>query len=247
MKVLIIPVAGQASRFQKGLRQPALKCLYTTGGIENCILYHQLSCADCFDKVIIVGGFLFDILSRVLEIEDFPNKDKIQLVKNEHYLEYGTMYSFSVGLKACQMYHPSEVVLMEGDLLFAPESFHKLDTVSGSAVTINREPIDASKAVVFYVGQKNKIRYLYDTTHELLEVPEPFRMIFNSAQIWKFHDWERLEQLHKNLTQQELAHTNLVLIQKYFDAFSFDEISCVCMRGWMNCNTVQDFKTGLSK
>lgn len=106
--------------------------------------------------------------------------------------------------------------------------------------------IRADKSVVFYFDASGKINYLYDVTHNLLEIREPFTAVYNSGQIWKFSNPERVESVFKSLTAQEWQGTNLVFVQRYFGGLKSGEYDLIPIKQWVNCNTVDDFrKTGV--
>ena len=242
MKILIVTVAGMSSRFSESLGYPCLKCLYNEGGFEESLLYRLVNQPYRFDLYVIVGGFRYEELVRAVR-ENFKElKDRILLVENRHYAEYGSGYSLYAGLERIRDMEFDEVVFAEGDLFVDGESFQKVCNAPGSVITCSREAILAEKAVVFYTDQAYGIHYLYDTEHRFLEVREPFRGMFHSGQIWKFADRERLYKAVSSIRREEWQGTNLVLVQKYFEMLRREEYEIITFRDWINCNTVSDYR-----
>ena len=93
MKALIITVAGTATRFNKDTSRDTLKCLYFQENPRYSLLYQILDKARSLDKYIIVGGYLFEELSAFINCNLQEFKDKIELVYNSHYEDYGSGYS----------------------------------------------------------------------------------------------------------------------------------------------------------
>ena len=242
MKVLIITAAGMSSRFSKSVGYPCLKCLYYKQDIRESLLYRLLRQAAGFDKYIIVGGFLFDELESGLR-ENFTEwNDRVVLVKNEKYAEYGSGYSLYLGLQAALEVKAAEIVFAEGDLYVDEMSFRKVLTSGSNVVTYNRDAILANKAVAFYFDMQNGIHYIYDAAHQALEIKEPFLGIFNSGQIWKFVQPEHLREAAVNIAEADWRGTNLVFVQKYFETLKRDEYELIGLERWINCNTVSDFE-----
>ena len=95
MKALIITVAGTATRFNKDTSRDTLKCLYFQENPRYSLLYQILDKARSLDKYIIVGGYLFEELSAFINCNLQEFKDKIELVYNSHYEDYGSGYSLT--------------------------------------------------------------------------------------------------------------------------------------------------------
>ncbi len=239
MKYLIITVAGTASRFNKDTEKETLKCLYYKDSPRFTLLNQLLENCGPYDKYIIVGGYLYAALTEYVKEHLKSYGDKISLVYNEHFRDYGSCYSLYKGLMA--MEEPGEATFVEGDLFFRKEEFQKVFHSKKSVLTINREPIYASKAVALYIGLDGRPHYLYDTKHSALTIPEPFVAIFNSAQIWKFHAPNKLEAALSSLKEEQLKGTNLEIVQAYFDRLSADEYEVAAFSEWYNCNTVADY------
>lgn len=248
MKILVITVAGISSRFSQSVGYDCLKCLYYEDTAEHTLLYHLLSSnMDYCDKVVIVGGFQYEVLSKSLNKWFYlPNKQitekDIILVKNEHYADYGSGYSLLLGLKKAFELGADEILFAEGDLYVKSESFKQIWEAKKDVVTESCEPILASKAVVFYSDQDGYIHYLYDTKHGTLQIQEPFAAIRNSGQIWKFIDIHKLEEICRGLSDEEQQGTNLIIIQKYFAIRPEKEYERITLPEWINCNTIKDYQ-----
>lgn len=242
MKILIITVAGMSSRFSESLGYSCLKCLYNENGIEESLLYTMIHQNGEFDYYVIVGGFKYDELKVVVEQEFSEIGGKILLVRNEHYDDYGSGYSLYLALERIKDMDFTEVVFAEGDLYVDRENFRKVYESVRDVVTCNTEMITADKAVAFYFDKNNGIHYIYDTDHDVLEINEPFRAIYNSGQIWKFVNSKRLRETMSLMTEREWYGTNLALIQKYFGNFERDQYDIVTFKEWINCNTLADYK-----
>ena len=239
MKYLIITVAGTATRFNRDTQEDTLKCLYYTDLPAYALLPQIIKNCGVYDKYIIVGGYLYDKLEKFFKEELSSYGDKIKLVYNEHFKDYGSGYSLYKGIKAIQ--EPGDVTFVEGDLFFKAEVFKQVYDSPKSVITINKEPIYANKAVALYINTDGRPRYLYDTNHQTLNIPEPFRAIFNSGQMWKFASSEKLFKAVSALTEEQLKGTNLEIIQAYFGEMNAEEYDVVTFNDWFNCNTVADY------
>lgn len=243
MKCLIITCAGMSTRFSRSVGYDCLKCTYSDGDFSESILYRSImNNNNYFDKIIIIGGFKFDELKKCIDKYFLDIVDKIVLVNNQKYAQYGSGYSLLLGLKKAFEYDTSEVIFMEGDLYINKNEFKILCEIDRNVITTNNEPIMASKAVAFYTDIEEKIHYIYDTEHNALQIREPFLSISNSGQIWKFKDIERLKNICENLDQREKEGTNLVIIQKYFGALKKEQYNIFNFSDWINCNTIDDYK-----
>lgn len=240
MKSLIVTVAGTATRFNRDTNAETLKCLYTETDYKATLLYQILKKAEHYDSFIIVGGFLFDALERFVRnnLQEFA--DRIRLVKNDHYSDYGSGYSLQLGIRTLPE-ETTEVVFVEGDLFNTKDSFETVDNTETNVITVNRDYITSDKAVALYINTDGKIRYIYDTSHEALEIPESFLAIYNSAQIWKFTDVGRLFSAGCR-SGEDIKGTNLVIIQNYFGDLDRDEYKIIEIDPWFNCNTVNDYR-----
>lgn len=243
MRILIVPVAGQATRFSEsvGDGKKHLKCLFNYGNVHDSILYKLLHLSDKFEKIIVVGGFMFEELKNKITDNFSDLSEKIEIVYNENFAKYGTGYSLFAGLKKAMEFAFSEVVLAEGDIFVDDKSFAKVVASTNDVITINANDIDAKNSVALYVNAHNKIKYIYDTNHESLNITEPFRAIFNSAQIWKFSNPQKLRQKFATAKDVDWQGTNLVFIQNYFSDVNFCDCELVKFSVWVNCNTIEDF------
>lgn len=242
MKVLIVTVAGVASRFNIELNEPVIKCLYHESKIEDSLLYQLVSLCESFDKIVIVGGYLFEHLKETIESDFQIFLNKIILVNNEYYSEYGSGYSLFLGIMAIHGLEVTELIFAEGDLFVDKLNFQNIISSPKNVITVNCEPILAKKSVVFYQDLEDKIHYLYDLNHGKLFIPEPFITIYNSAQIWKMNNIELLFQCLFELPEEQHKGTNLVLIQNYFDHLESKDYEIITMKVWFNCNTVNDYR-----
>lgn len=246
MKTLIVTVAGTATRFNKDTQTPTLKCLYEIGGYQNSLLYQILDKSREFDEYVIVGGYLYEKLEKFIEDNLQEFKSKIKLVYNPEYSTFGSGYSLIVGIQNSNP-KTSEVLFVEGDLYFEREEFKKIKDSSKNVFTVNHELITAKKAVVVYENEKGFLKYLYDTSHSYLQILEPFLAVYNSGQVWKFRDMDKLTNVLSTLTPNQVKGTNLEIIQGYFGDLTPDQYEMVVFNTWHNCNTVKDYETVYAK
>lgn len=246
MRTLIITVAGTASRFNRDTEEPTLKCLYEIGGSNYTLLYQILDKARDFDEFVIVGGYLFEKLEYFADTNLHEFKNRLKLVYNPEYSTFGSGYSLILGI---QNVNPKtqEIIFVEGDLYFNESDFKKIKNSKKNVFTVNRDLITAKKAVVVYENKDHHLRYLYDTSHSYLNISEDFIAVYNSGQVWKFQDLEKLSRTLENLSPQQVKSTNLEIIQEYFGNLTASEYEMVVFETWYNCNTVQDYKTVYSK
>lgn len=246
MKSLIVTVAGTATRFNQDTQEETLKCLYSIGGPENTLLYLILDKARDFDEFVIVGGFLYTKLEKYVNEELTEFRNKIKLIYNPEYKSYGSGYSLILGLQNASPL-TEEIVFVEGDLYFESYDFNKVKKSMLNVITTNKEPILAKKAVALYETQTHQIRYLYDTSHSFLEIKEPFVAIYNSGQVWKFIDMDKLAKVLNNITPAQEKGTNLEIIQGYFGDLDPEQYCIIEFSTWHNCNTVADYNIVYSK
>ena len=247
MRVFLTTVAGSATRFSESIGKPTVKCIYNREDPAKTLLNHMLTQAKDYDLFVVVGGFLIN------ELEDYINNnlpsefsEKVMLVNNEQYAEYGSGWSLYLGLDAALKIYGkdiTEVLFAEGDLFVDDESFSSVAGTKNSVITINSEAIKANKAVALYYDLENVPHYIYDTAHGQLKINEPFTAVYNSGQIWKFTDIELLTDLVLNGDPERFTGTNLVLINEYFQklAKNGETIDIISMKTWINCNTINDF------
>lgn len=246
MKTLIVTVAGTATRFNHDTVVPTLKCLYEIEGYRNTLLYQILDKTRDYDEYVIVGGYLYDRLGEFVKNYLGEFKDKIKLVYNPEFSTFGSGYSLILGIQNSNP-ESSEILFVEGDLYFDQDSFQMVKESDKAVFTVNHELITAKKAVVVYENENGRLRYLYDTSHSYLMIPEPFLAIYNSGQVWKFTDMKKLSDVLKILTPNQVRGTNLEIIQGYFGDLTPQEYKMVSFDTWHNCNTVKDYETVYAK
>ncbi len=238
MKALIITVAGESTRFRQTIGRDVLKCIYSEGDYRKTILSYQLSLADDFDKIVVVGGYKYDELTEFVNIN--YSDDRIVTLFNGEYNTYGSGYSLKIGIDYLRQFVVDEILFCEGDLYFDASSFKKITLDKNDVISANLEAIEAQKSVAFYTTLENKVKYIYDTAHQQLQINEPFRGIYNSGQVWKFTNQEVLDSVVDNLTQEQIEGTNLEIIEGYFSIST--NYTVVQFQNWINCNTANDYK-----
>lgn len=248
MKVLIVTAAGMAKRFNESLSVTGnscdvIKCLYSDGDPKETLLYRLLQDFCDVDKVIIVGGYKYKKLKNTIDIEpSFSEfRDRIVLINNENYEEYGSGFSLLKGLRAAINMNPDEIIFSEGDLFLDSGSCRRICDSDKNILTINKEAIYADKAVIMYMDENNGIHYIYDTSHGKLQINETFIAIFNSGQVWKFKNISRIKSVIDRLDKHDWYGTNLVFVEKYFNGLESSEYEIVEFEHWINCNTVEDY------
>lgn len=249
MRVFLTTVAGSATRFSESVGKPTVKCIFNREDPKKTLLNHMLTQASDYDVFVVVGGFLINELDEYINsVMPKEYRDKINLVNNEKYKEYGSGWSLYLGVKAVLDKFGTdfdEILFAEGDLFVDDASFGTVASSGESVITINSEAIKANKAVALYYDLNNVPHYIYDTAHGQLVINEPFTSIYNSGQIWKFADSSVLSRVMTDLPVDKHEGTNLVLINEYFRrlALSGKTIDIIQMKTWINCNTINDFVT----
>lgn len=241
MTVFITTVAGVASRFNRDLNTPTPKCIFYKQDPKATLLYGLLDRARDCDRLIAVGGYQYEALKAYAETHLTEFADKLELVYNPHYADYGSGYSLYLGLEAAKRYHPETILFSEGDLYYPAAALQQVLAAEGDVFTVSTAPIEADKSVVVYQNEQGYYRYLFDTGHRSLCIPEPFLAVYNSAQVWKFHNPEKVYAIVSQLNQQQLAGTNLEIIGRYFGDIPPGQVTIVTMNPWLNCNTVADY------
>lgn len=246
MKVAVITVAGISSRFNEGIEEAGrcLKAIYTEGNLSDTLLFHLVKKCSYADRIIVVGGYKFEDLERYIT-EQIPEeeKEKITLLYNDHYADLTSGYSLYLGLEEA-FYLPDleEILFVEGDLDIDNKSFEAVVNTDSNVLTYHRSPIQASRDVLLYQNGKGAYKYLFSSEHGLLHIKEPFSSIYNSGQLWKFKDMEKLKTANRVFYEKDKKETNLLIIQEYIDRISQGEIEIVCLERWTNCNTRGDFR-----
>ena len=241
MKVLIVTVAGISSRFNRDTSRNVLKCLYYEDSPTHSLLYQIVCKALDFERVILVGGYLYDEL--VMYAEKYLSNlgPQIELVYNAHYKDYGSGYSLIKGVERVPEV-ANEIIFVEGDLYFDNESFSLVKKSLYDVITVNHEFITSEKAVALYVDEIDKVHYIYDTNHSWLSIPSPIKAIYNSGQIWKFTSLSKLNSVISPLSPKQIQGTNLEIIQAYFDNIPVSDLNFIALNTWFNCNTVADYQ-----
>jgi CTP:phosphocholine cytidylyltransferase-like protein len=242
-RALIITSAGCSTRFSRSVGKDVLKVLYYEDSPEECLLAEQLALAgkEDFDLIIIVGGYAFVDLSRFIH-DLYRDDPRIQLVYNDKFSEYGSCYSLACGLNALRDRRLDEIIFMEGDLFFDAASFSSVAAVESDVVTANRTLICADKSVVFYATLDGRLCYVYDTRHASLRIDEAFTTLGNSGQVWKFRDIDLLREIAADLGQGLYNDTNLLIVERYFNARGLNHVAFISFDTWFNCNTIDDYR-----
>lgn len=243
MRCVVITVAGISSRFNEGFPDKRLKAIYCEGDYRQTILYQLLQKCRAADRIVIVGGYLYEELSRyIAESLEEPLREKIDLVYNEFYEKYASGYSLYKGLEqALKQEGVEELLFVEGDLEIDADSFRRIWESEKDVFTYTSETIYSDKAVVVYEDTGHRYHYIYSTEHGSLRIADEFYSIYNSGQCWKFHHMGDLKTAMDEFLLQNRADTNLLIIQRYFDRRSREEIEPIAIKRWMNCNTRRDY------
>ncbi len=243
MRYVIITVAGCSERFNQNIESPSLKCIFYQEEKRKTLLYSMLKKCMGYDKAVVVGGYQYEALQAYIsEFEDeFPFS--IETVYNDSFKQYGSGYSLYKGIRTClQDENCSEILFAEGDLAVLGEELEKIKQSEKSCLTVNCEDIRSDKSVIIYINDKDEIRYQYDTSHGFFQIREPFSRIYNSGQIWKMKDRQAVETVVGKMPEKEWQGTNLIFIEKYFNAVKRENIEIVPLKYWVNCNTREDFE-----
>lgn len=243
MRYVIITVAGCAERFNQNAQSPSLKCIFYQKEKRKTLLYSMLKKCAGYDKVIVVGGYQYESLqSYIKEFEnEFPFS--IETVYNSFFDKYGSGYSLYTGIKACLRDEScTEILFAEGDLAVSGEEFERIKQSGKSCLTVNCEDIRSDKSVVVYINHKNEIKYQYDTSHGFFHITEPFSRIYNSGQIWKMKERKSVDMVVGHMREEEWQGTNLVFVEKYFNAVKRENVEIIPLKYWVNCNTRKDFE-----
>lgn len=242
MRVMVITTAGMSSRFSKSLGDvDVLKCLYSTSGLKDTLLYGLLHSTDDVDGCVVVGGHRFRELVDAMVGLRIDLGYEVHLVENKMYRECGSGYSLRLGLERALSLGADEIVFAEGDLYFDKASFSRVVSSKKDVITITGDPVFADRSVVLYLDEGSMPHYLYDTTHDALQIPEPFTAVMNSGQVWKFADAVRVIEKMDSIDEHQWQGTNLDFIQSYFDGMDRNEYDLIQFEKWMNCNTLQDY------
>ena len=243
MTTAIITVAGISSRFNKDFGQHYLKAIYFEENTLDTLIYKLLEKFNIVDKIVIVGGYKYDELKRYLRENICEElRKKIVTVYNEFFQTYSSGYSLYVGLSRVFEDGAGTVIFVEGDLDVDAESVAKVIDSTKNVITYTSCPIYSDRSVAFYKNAVDKYRYIFSREHGLLMIDEPFKCIFNSGQIWKFTDMEKLKIANRRFYEEVRDDTNLGIIQRYFDIVPVDDVELIHISHWLNCNTRDDYK-----
>ena len=243
MRAFITTVAGMASRFSASVGHPAVKCIYSEGDESKTLLGRLIEQAGDFDIIVVVVGWGGDQIRSWLDAyAPAAISGRIVVVDNPHYSDYGSGWSLYLGVRALEGRGVTDVVYAEGDLYLDRPSFAACCACEDDFVTISHFPIEAKTSVALYFDAAGRARYVYDTSHGLLEVPEPFSSIHNSGQVWGFADVDSLFSALDDVSEEEHHGTNLALINEYFYRVAPERLRCLPFETWVNCNTVNDWR-----
>lgn len=239
-RAALITNAGLSNRFSESLGRQVLKCIYYDKNVTDSLLGKQLNILANNDikDIYIVGGHKFDELKQY--IENNFSQYNIHLIYNSKY-DRGTCYSFYCGIREIQQTcNIDELLFLEGDIFAKQKDFQNIIKSKNNVLTYNDNLIDAEKSVIFYQLMNGRIKYLFDTSHSELFIPEPFKLLGNSGQIWKFNNFNDLCSVFHELNEEEIYGTNLIPIEKYF--INRKNIDIIKLSPWINCNTIDDYK-----
>ena len=96
-----------------------------------------------------MGGFKFDELKQIIHTQFQEFQDRIILIENEHYKEYGSGYSLYLGLNAIKNFTYDDLVFAEGDLWVDDDSFNHIWKTTKNVVTYTNEIILANNQLLF--------------------------------------------------------------------------------------------------
>ena len=238
----MITVAGSSTRFSRSIGKDCLKCIYTESGPEDTLLFRLLTMNEGYDRYVIVGGHRYDDLVQFVDQHLGGFKDRISLVKNDRYVDYGSGYSLLLGLEEAMKMNPDEITFEEGDLALSKDDLDRVFASKKDVITYNLRTIRSDESVVFYFDGNDRPKYVYDTNHKLLKIDEPFRSIYNSGQVWKFRDMDKLRKIIDDIDENGKKNTNLIFINAYFNSISATDIVLIPLYKWFNCNTVSDYR-----
>ena len=246
MRIAIITNAGISSRFNDGIpeSEKKLKAIYSEDGSgKDTLFYHMVAKCNYADRIVVVGGYKYDDYKNYID-EVLPSdiKEKIDLVYNEHYKDLASGYSLYMGLcKAFEYSDIEDILFVEGDLDIDKESMNTVIKTKGTVLTTSPEPIYANKAVVLYRDGSDNYKYAFNSSHGLLKIDDPFSVILNSGQCWKFNKIDILKEANHRFYAEAKDGTNLIIIQNYLDNLN-EEPKIVNLTRWTNCNTRDDYK-----
>lgn len=248
MQAAIITMAGISSRFNLGIPEPEqrLKAIYYERDPKETLLLHMLKKCSFADEIVVVGGYKYeDLLGYIQEHVPEEIKAKVITVYNEHYYDLPTGYSLYCGLKEVfdRNSAAESIVFAEGDLDVDDAAFNAIIRSAKSVLTYNHEIIKSDKAVVLYKNEKGEYKYAFNSSHGMLRITEAFESIYNSGQVWKFSDIEKLKEATGRYYSNDIQNgTNLKIIEYYVDRMNEEDVELVGFDEWTNCNTRDDYR-----
>ena len=246
MKAAIITIAGVSSRFNQGMpeEKKCHKAIYYEQDRRDTLLYNLLEKCCYADKIVVVVGYKqADIIAYCHDLQK-KWQDKMIFVYNEHFTDLGSGYSLYLGIEELRKMHDcwEDVLFVEGDLDIDRESFTRVIEAGKSVLTYSYEPIYANKAVVLYQDGEGFYHYAFNRSHGLLRIDEPFYLLLNSGQLWKFTDWEKLQKANDRFLRECKGESNLGIIRFYVESCNGDSFTLIPLKRWTNCNTREDYK-----
>ena len=245
MKIAVITVAGTSSRFNVNEEKKSLKAIYHKDNPLQTLLFRQCHQCQNMDKIIIVGGYMYNRLSEYINnILPKVIREKIILLYNERYSDYTSGYSLYLGLQAIfslEQNENMEILFMEGDLAVDNKSLSAVIAGENDVITYNREVIDSRKSVVVYESVNGSYHYAFNDTHGFLKIDDSFVRVWNSGQIWKFTNLNYLKTASELYAEEAISGTNLEIIQRYFDMVSPNDVCVLPIDFWVNCNTRKEW------
>ena len=245
MKAAIITIAGLSSRFNQGIpgEDHRLKAIYFEEKPEETLLYHMLMRFRDTDRIVLVAGYKEDDLKDYLETTVPADiREKISVVCNDHFEDWASGYSLYLGINEALKYSPDSVIFAEGDLDVDDDEFRRVAECPKSVITCNHEIIRSRKAVIGYCDADNKYKYAFNASHGLVSVDEPFSLLFNSGQIWKFTNMDYLREANEEFDKYKESGTNLLIVSGYFGREKYEDIELMAFDRWVNCNTREDYR-----
>ena len=249
MQIAIITVAGVSSRFNQGIKEEEkqLKAIYSEADPSQTLLSHMIKRCGFADKIIIVGGYKYEDLCGYIE-NQMPEavRSKIITVYNDHFSDLPTGYSLYCGIKEAFKFKDAGIkgiVFAEGDLDVDDEAFSCVAGSEKTVLTYNHDVIRSNKAVVLYQNADGKYRYAFNSSHGFLKIEEAFSCLYNSGQIWRFHDAEKLQSAVDKYLEKDVADgTNLKIIEYYAEELDPEDVDIIGFNRWVNCNTREDYR-----
>ena len=107
-------------------------------GLDKVYIYQLFENCGEYDSYIIVGGFLFEQLEQFVKDKLTNFSNKIELVFNPHFKDFGSGYSLFKGIDAVKEH--GDVTFVEGDLFFSKENFQQVYMCGKNVLSINQEP-----------------------------------------------------------------------------------------------------------